>query len=67
MSVRHTFGFRIIIKVSLNQIFTIVGPMNDNIDMYSTLVGQMNDNIDMYSTIEGPMNAHSMLTTFLFS
>jgi hypothetical protein len=35
---------------------TIVGPMNDNIDMYSTIIGSMNDNIDMYSTIVGPMN-----------
>ena len=31
--------------------------------MHSTIVGPMNDNIDMYSTIEEPMNAHSMLTT----
>jgi hypothetical protein len=35
---------------------TIVGSMNDNINMDSTIVGSMNDNINMDSTIVGSMN-----------
>jgi hypothetical protein len=44
---------------------TIVGAMNDNINMDSTIMGAMNDNINMDSTIVGSLGGNESVQVFL--